>query len=134
MVATGIGLVGSILLGLYAIASGAIILLFIGISCGMTCWQIRTHLKQFSPYDFGSEDEPDYSRSLRDDPTDEPKVGLMERVRQKRANAREEAAAQAAQALERDVDRILAKISQGGMASLTKREKATLERARSANS
>ncbi len=119
MVATGVGLIGAVLMALYAIASGQLLMLFIGAMCGMTCYRLRQQLQAAGPHAFGEMEEPDWMRSVNMDPDEPEKVGLTERMRRKRQEKAEERQAETAQRLEQEVDRVLAKISEKGMASLT---------------
>ncbi|MEM1010652.1 MAG: site-2 protease family protein [Planctomycetota bacterium] len=132
LIATGIGLVGSVLLVLYGLAAGGLLLVLIGASCGMTCFSMRKQLQAAGPYAFQDEDEPGWMKSVNMDPDEPVKESVGERMRRKREERRVAREAEAASRLEQEVDRVLAKISQSGIDSLTSSEKATLERAREA--
>lgn len=135
MIATAIGMVGGILMALVGIATTSLLLAFIGIGvCFLTSLQVRRALKAAGPYAFGDEDDAEWRRSLNINPDEPEKVGVMERVRRKRQEKAAEREAMAAQQLEAEVDRILSKISQSGITSLTAREKRTLDEAREAKS
>ena len=134
MVATTVGLVGSVVLALYAIAAPAFILLFIAITCGMNCFQLRRQLQAEGPWAFADREEEPWRRSVDMDPDEPAKVGVLERTRQRREARRAARDADAAERLERDLDDVLAKISRSGMDSLTAAERRTLERGRQAKS
>ena len=132
LLATAVGMVGSVLMALYGLASGSLLLLFIGASCFFNCWQIHRMMKAEGPWAFGEEDEPDWSKSANMDPDEPEKVGFFEtRRREKVARRAENEAVDAARA-ERQVDEVLAKVGKSGMASLTAAERRVLERATAA--
>ena len=129
--ATTIGLVGAVLLTLYGIASGALLMVFIAITCGLNCFQLRRQLVAHGPWAFQEQEEPDWKRSLSINPDQPKKPGVFERNRQARAAKKAEREAAEEQRLRDDVDRILEKIHREGMNSLSSGEKKTLEKARS---
>ncbi|MEM6561281.1 MAG: site-2 protease family protein, partial [Planctomycetota bacterium] len=65
--ATAVGLVGSVLLGLWGLATGGLLLLFIAVSCFLNCFRLHKMLKAEGPWAFSEMDEPDYASSLKDD-------------------------------------------------------------------
>ncbi len=89
--------------------------------------QMHQQVKAQGPHGL-EEDEPDWKRSLRDDPDTKP--GFAQRLRIKRNTRHAERQAAATAKLEAEVDEVLAKISRSGMHSLTNAEKRVLERAR----
>ena len=132
MFATAVGMVGGILIGLVGLATGSLLLAAIGLGvCLLRSYQVRQALRAAGPYAFAGQDEEPWRRSLNMDPDEPAKVGLLERRRvAKQQQAAQRQAASVAQ-LEADVDAILDKIHRQGMNALTRREKQTLERARS---
>lgn len=126
---TSFGLVGSVLLGLWAIAIASLLMFFIMVMCFIACLQIRTMLKAEGPWAFSDQDEPDWMRSVNMDPDEPEKVGLLERHRQAKEVRRAEAEATAVAAREAELDAILVKIGKTGRDSLTRREQRVLEEA-----
>ena len=94
--------------------------------------QLYQQVKAAGPHAFGADeqDEP-WRRSLRINPDEPDKVGFVEKRRRAKQQRNREREAAATAQLEADVDAILDKIHRQGMHTLTKREKQTLERARS---
>ena len=137
MIATGIGLVGAVLIVMFGLASGgvgALLLAGIGISCFINCLSLRRQLKAEGPWGFAENDEPDWMASVNMDPDEGEKETVRQRLARRRAERRAATEAEAAERLERDVDAVLAKISRSGMDSLTAAERRTLERGRQARS
>ena len=134
MIATTVGLVGAVLMVMYAIAAPAIIMAFIALTCGVACFQLRRQLQAEGPWAFADREEEPWRRSVDMDPDEPAKVGVLERTRQRRDARRAARDADAAERLERDLDDVLAKISRSGMDSLTAAERRTLERGRQAKS
>lgn len=123
--AVNIGLVLAVIVGFasFTLFRGDSTLLMIAIFCGFTCWQQRMNLAFLEPETFTS----DYgykSRPVR--PRDTGGGGVATRVRPgpTKADLKHK---QEEQDLQAEIDRILAKIATQGMASLTKKEKATLQ-------
>ena len=128
MIACIVGMIGSVLMTMYGIASFGsffgITLIFLGISCFLYSYQLRAQMKAAGPWEF--EDEGiDYSASLWQ--PDEPKRKqrkLSRRVKRKlRKQAQHEESEQAR------IDSILAKVSAHGMQSLTWSERRVLKKA-----
>ena len=114
MIIVGIATFGSL--------GGGLLLMLIGLSCLLTCIQARTMMKAEGPWGFSDEDAIDYSSSLYS-PDEKPRKssGRSEK-RLERLRAQERA--------ERlRIDRILTKVSQHGMQSLSWWEKRTLRKA-----
>lgn len=109
-----IGLVTAGVLAVIAIVFSQTLLIALAVFGGITCWMERRRLRFESGDDFG---EPYSGGPIVDEaaPPAPSKRALREQERQ--AAEREE------------VDRILAKISEQGMGSLTSKERKTLERA-----
>lgn len=122
-----IGLVGASLLILYGLIGvtgfGGGLMLFIGINCLLNCIQWRAALKQTDPYSFES--------YMAEGGIERARVHTQrqdERESQRRAKAR--AREQEEERREKEeVDRILAKVAEQGMNSLSSREKKALARA-----
>ena len=122
--AVTIGLVGSIVLGLFGLVGNHAMLVGIALFGGLTCWFERRRLRAVDElgrvgesglWGAGSDDWRGVDAQEDDEPPEPSRRELKRRER--------EAIEQA------EVDRVLAKIASEGMASLTKRERATLERA-----
>lgn len=119
--ATLIGLVGAVALGLFAMTArgqasggGSSNLLGIALFAGLTCYTERRRVQMMD--EFGSE----YELALEQQQSKRAKAAA-ERAAQKQERQREAEVNRQA-----EVDRILAKIREQGMASLTKQEQATL--------
>jgi stage IV sporulation protein FB len=126
-----IGIAGGALMMLYGIVSfgslwGGLLLIFIGLSCMLTCMQYRRLLLAEGPWAFQEEDSVDYSyaASLRPERESRRSKWLARRRMKKlRKLAR-------AEAMERQtVDHILEKVGKHGMQSLTWSERRTLRKA-----
>ena len=122
--ATAVGLVGAVLLGIWGLATFALLLIAIAAMCGITCYQLNRQLKAEGPWAFSEQDEPDYAASLRDE---EPT--WAERRAEKREAKRLEQQQRAEADEQAELDRVLARLSQVGMDNLTRGEKKTLEQA-----
>lgn len=135
MITLNVGLVGSVLMimtGLAVLAVGGfgILLMFIGVSCLMNCYQMRAMMRTEGPWAFQDEDSIDYGASVYSSAssstsTKRKRPGLRARLSAKRARklAREAAIEQ------RAIDAILAKVSAHGMQSLSWSEKRALKKA-----
>jgi Zn-dependent protease len=132
LITVNIGLVGSILMAMVAIAGlgGGLaggLLLFIAINCFITCLQFRQQLRAEGPWAFQEEDGPDYGSSLYGSAT------VTRTKRQSRfskwsaARARKRAQEEASEQVK--IDHILEKVSRHGMQSLTWLEKRALHKA-----
>ena len=128
MIATVVGMIGAVLMVMFGItqfgAWSGLLLIGIGISCFMTCYQLRAQLKAAGPWEFQDEGT-DYSASLwqPDEPVKKRRKLSRRTVRKLRRQAEDEAAEQ------RAIDSILAKVSAQGMNSLSWSERRTLKRA-----
>ena len=126
------GLVACVLVGMAAIAIGAIGLLVLAVLGGMTCVSMRRQLHEFGPHAFGDYDDP-FSAAMRQSQRDNRNANRRktrgptwaERRRARAAAAERERAV----ASEAEIDRILAKVSASGMHSLTRGEQRTLREA-----
>lgn len=119
------GFVGAVLLGVIGLvmslsgARGGIMLVLIAVFGGFTCWQTHRQLA-FTEEMLGFESD-DYALSLAAGPEQEPQLSDRELRREEKQRQQEEEAAQ-------EIDRILAKIAESGMQSLTSRERRMLKR------
>jgi len=114
------GMVGSVLGGMYGIASGNLTLAIIAILGFSTCLNMRRQLLAAGPYAFS--DEGDYSAAYE---AQTPRRKQASRWAQRRAAK----AAQAERDEQQSIDAILAKVSAHGMHSLSWWEKRTLKKA-----
>jgi RNA-splicing ligase RtcB len=122
-----VGIVGSILLMVYALTSGGgfgtMLMLLIGLNCLMNCIQWRSMLQQTDPYAYeGYMAETGYERAQAAQQRQREKESV---VRAKRRQREEEEVRRE----QEEVDRILAKVGESGMNSLTGAEKKALARA-----
>ena len=125
MIAVNVGLVGSVLMMLYALLGGGGfgggIMLFIGLNCLLNCIQWRTMLKSVDPWAFDSEvteDAATFDRTARRQ-AKLREASAKQRDKQRRAEKAEQA----------NIDRILTKVSAGGMQSLSWMDKRALGKA-----
>ena len=128
MIALNVGLGGSVLMMMYGLATlgalgGGLLMTLIGLSCFLTCLQMRAMMKAEGPWGFSEEDSMDYTSSLY--ATADTRPSRSSRRAEKRAArlAQEEKTERAR------IDRILEKVSQHGMQSLSWWEKRTLRKA-----
>jgi Zn-dependent protease len=112
------GMVGAVIISMYAILTGSLLLLFIMISGFMTCMQLKRQLVANGPI---KEDTIDYSAAY-----EQP---ARRRQPSARAQRRLAKLAQQEQDEQQEIDTILAKVSATGMRSLTWGEKRALRRA-----
>jgi hypothetical protein len=124
-----VGMIGSVLMAMYGLTAittwYGMVLVFLGISCFITCFSMRAQTKAAGPYEMEN-DEPDYASSLRyDSDEDRPKRTHIS----KRAIKRARRIAQNEAAERRHIDAILAKVSSQGMQSLSWLERRALHKA-----
>ncbi len=128
MLMLNIGLGGSVIMIMVGLATlgsigGGILLMLIGISCLLTCAQTRAMMKAEGPWGFSDEDSMDYTSSLYNPPPEKPS-------RRSQRSAKRAAKLVQQERAERDrIDRILEKVSQHGMQSLSWWERRTLRKA-----
>lgn len=127
LVAATVGMFGAGGMILFGIAGGGLLLAFVGISCLMTCVQMRQQLKAAGPWAFGDEDG-DYSAASWSPSAMDRSDARAERD-EKRAmeSARREAERESAE--QAKIDRILEKVGREGMHSLSWLEKRALKQA-----
>jgi Zn-dependent protease len=127
MITTVVGMVGSVLMVMWGITQIAswygLMLICIGGSCLLTCYQLRAHLKTAGPWEF--EDAGiDYSAAMWQPDAPKKQKKLSTRLKRKlRRQAEQEENEQA------QIDRILAKVSAHGMQSLSWFERRALRKA-----
>ncbi len=129
-IATGTGMVGAILVGLFGLfmAQGWLVIM-IAVFGYLTCYQTRRRLKEegeLTQGEFGYDFSKGYT-SFDGGENRERRPGFFERRRARRAAARAERERQEREARDQDVERVLRKISESGTESLTARERRLLE-------
>ena len=127
LIATAVGMVGGIAMGLVGLVTGSLLLAIIGIGiCFLQSLQVTRAVMAAGPYAFAHQDEP-WRASLTMDPDEPEKVGFFERQRQKREAAAEDKRVRQAERAEQRLDELLAKISAGGIESLSAAERRELD-------
>jgi uncharacterized protein (DUF4415 family) len=129
-ITTTIGIVAAVLLGIFAMTSQTFILFGIALFGGITCYVERQRLRMMGgPFGTQPEEESPWAASLRDDPEDRsPAASKRALAEQRKAQAQAEADRRAKEAETVELDRILAKIKNSGMGSLTRTEETFLRR------
>jgi Zn-dependent protease len=129
-IATGTGMVGAILVGLFALfTEQSWLLLMIAVFGYMTCWQTRRMLKEegaFGVGEFGYDFSKGYTTFDQDEDR-KRKPGFFERRRARKAALKADRERKRREEHERTVEAILRKISESGIDSLTARERRILE-------
>jgi uncharacterized membrane protein YhiD involved in acid resistance len=126
-IATTIGLVAAVGLGLFAVTSQAFVLFGIALFGGITCYVEKQRLRMMGgPFGNAPEEESPWAASLRDEPAAAPSKRQL--AQQRKAQAQAEAERRAKEAETAELDRILAKIKNSGMGSLTRTEETFLRR------
>lgn len=126
--ATGTGMVGAVIIGVFGLLSGEFLLIAIAGFGYLSCWQIRRQLREFGAVeddgglDFGS----GYSFGDERDEA-ERKPGFFARRRTKKAELRLERERAEQKGRERMLEEALRQISVGGMDSLTPKQRRLLE-------
>ncbi|HEV8607437.1 MAG TPA: site-2 protease family protein [Tepidisphaeraceae bacterium] len=115
------GLVGAAALGILGLVGNNLLLVFIAISCALTCFQMRMALREMDPHELN--DAQNFAYNLRSE--DAPRRRKLSRRSIKRAQKR----AAEEQAEQARIDSILEKVSAQGMHSLTWWEKRALRKA-----
>jgi Zn-dependent protease len=122
LTAASVGVVGAVAMMIFGVLGGALLLLFIGLSCLLTCMNLRQQLLAAGPYAFADADNDYSAASWRPDAVDDRRSAAQE----EREIRRQQAAAAAEAAEQAKIDAILAKVGQKGMNSLTFFEKRAL--------
>ena len=130
MMATVTGMIGAILVGLFGLfLQESWLLLMIAVFGYLTCWQTRRMIREtggLMENEFGY----DFSRGYGAFETGEHverKPGFFTRRRRNRAAEKAKREQQRKEKLQQEIERILRKVSQTGLASLTTRERRILE-------
>lgn len=129
MLASGIGMVGAIVIAVVGFVSDATMLFFIAAFGYMTCWLQRQQLRMTDGMDadgFGYDFSQGYSSLERSGPS-RRKPGYWERRRIKRAIERRERRLRDDEVRQSRLDAILAKVRSGGLGSLSPQERRFLE-------
>ncbi len=133
-IATGIGMVGAVVVGLFALfTEQSWLLMMVALFGYMTCYQTRRMIREqgaFGGMDFGSEFSSggDYGGGRsRDGESTQPRASLLARRRARKALRLEQQEREASQRHHEAVDEILRKVARSGMDSLTPAERRTLE-------
>ncbi len=131
MLASGVGMVGAIVLGLIGLLGGQYLLLGVAVFGYLTCYQQRQMLKMGA---FESENEFGYDfskgyQSLERGSERAPRPSYWDRRRAAKALAREKRERQRLESLHQHVDAILAKVHDHGLDSLTPQERGILDEA-----
>lgn len=129
-IATGVGMVGAIVIGVIGLFSQEVLFFAIAFFGYFTCWQQRQMLKA-GMYQSGNEFGYDFSQGYTSldhgEPDSERKPTYWQRRRARRALLRAQRQAQRHDEERRDIDRILQKVHQNGLESLTPKERRLLE-------
>lgn len=131
LIATGVGMVGAIVVGVVGLFTHqSWLLLMVAVFGYFECWNTRRALREQAEYD-GGEFGYDFSRgydSLEEShPRRARKPGWIERWKAKRAAEKARLEREKEEAHERAVEEILLKISSSGLHSLTSAERRVLE-------
>ena len=130
LIATSTGMVGAIVVGLFGLfAEQSWLLLMIAIFGYLTCYQTRRMLREHGDTgvgEFGYDSSGGYT-SLDDGEPKPRRPGFFERRRLRKQAASVEQERQRIARRQKEVERLLRKISETGMASLTPRERRVLE-------
>lgn len=131
MTATFVGMIGSIVLGVAGVFTGAMMMIMIAVFGYLTCYTQRQHAKmqalEGGVNEFGYDFSGGYT-SLEGGVVEEPpKPGYFERRRQAKAEARQRREEEDRQKRIEQVDRILAKVHAHGIDSLTAEENRILQ-------
>jgi hypothetical protein len=118
IIATNVGLFAALAVGVFALVTGAMLLVGIAAFAGITCWQERQRITWLRAEGFGvAAADPRYAASSPHPPAPRKPSKADERRRKRAVEQQQE------------VDRILAKISEHGMHALSRAEKKALARA-----
>lgn len=129
-VATGVGMVGAVVVGLFALfIDQSWLLMLVAVFGYMTCWQTRRAIREQGAYgvDFGGGFGPGLDHSSTGADNDRPRLGMIARRRARKALRLAEQERIARQRHQEAVDEILRKIARSGLGSLTPPERKILE-------
>ncbi|NOT01474.1 MAG: hypothetical protein HOP29_12695 [Phycisphaerales bacterium] len=128
-VATGVGMVGAMVIGVLGVFTEAFLLIGIAFFGYVTCWQQRQMLRS-GMFEADNEFGYDFSRGFTSLDGDEPvarKPSWFQRRRAARALAREERERRRLDQRRERIDAVLEKVHRHGVASLTPPERRLLE-------
>ncbi len=122
-IATSVGMLGAVGIGLFGLATNRSLLLLIGLFGFYTCYQQKKMLPQMMAggYDAGYGGE-DWNRPPQ-------REGFFAKRRRAKAERAAERRAKQQQIADAEIDRILKKVSDEGLQALTEKEKSTLKNA-----
>lgn len=130
MIATGTGMVGAVVVGIFGIfLQESWLLLMIAVFGYMTCWQTRRMVREsggMEENEFGYDFSRGYD-AFETGESAERKPGFYARWKLKRAAEKDRRVQQLKEKLQQEVERILRKVSQSGMSSLNTQERRILE-------
>ncbi len=124
-IATRVGMVGAVGIGLYGLAYSMTMLIFIAVFGFHTCYQQAQALR-YGAYGANPYGDGGFVADHRSAPK---KPGFFERRRQASAQRRAQKQAEHQRREEAEIDRILAKVGSEGLQSLTEQEKRALQQA-----
>ncbi len=130
LLATGIVMVGAIVIGLTGLITQVIMLLAIAFFGYFTCWQQRQIIKAGAyenENEFGYDFSQGYTSLNSNDAENERRPSLIQRWRAKRSARLAEREADRAEQRRRMIDAILDKVHASGVESLTPKERRILE-------
>lgn len=128
-IATGTGMVGAIIIGLFGLfVEESWLIVGIAVFGYLTCWQTRRMLREQEAFDEGLfAGAGGIGESYYGGERPERKPGFLERRRERRAARKAERERQRREEHERAVEEALRKVSVAGLDSLTPRERRLLE-------
>lgn len=122
-IAVTIGMVGAVVTAIIGLTFGSFLLVLIAAFGFVTCYQQRQMLQYSGEYELGFEYGDPYAAGAQP----EARPGFFARRRAARAEARMRKEHQRRQAMEDEINRILDKVHNSGLASLSARERRTLQ-------
>lgn len=129
IIATRVGMIGAVAIALYGIMSQNLMLMMIALFGFMACYQQGQMMQQYDMAGHGRAPYGGHAPYGGQVVQTERKIGWFERRRIKAAARRRAAESEADAKLDAEVDRILAKVKEQGLQSLTDKEKKTLQTA-----
>lgn len=134
MTATFVGMIGAVVLGCLGLLRTDFMLIGIAFFGYVTCHMMRQQIKQVKQVGtvedggiFGYDFSQGYTSLEKQHQQQEKKPGMLQRWRNKRAQARAEKERQREESVEKEIERILAKVSCEGMHALSEKEKRFLK-------
>ncbi len=127
-IATGTGMVGAIVIGVFGLLSQEYLLMMIAVFGYLTCWQTRRVLKEQGEFEagFGAEFGGGYSFGA-DGETRPRKLGYFARRKKAKQEARVEREVRERKERKRLVEDALRRVSESGLDSLTPKQRMLLE-------